>query len=123
MNADRFPTIKDLCVIAYDMGAFSSRKNTSDWLTYDCTCGCSFVFNVKQAKQHPDGMVKCAGTFYEKCNKGYALRFLLRTWSNVTHVPLCGDCGDRHFPNVDCVDTQVALQWVKNAFHGQGVML
>jgi hypothetical protein len=117
MNADRFPTIKDLCTIAYDMGAFATRRNSSDWLSFDCSCGNSFVFNIKQAKQHPEGVVKCIGAFYGECNRGYALGFLMKNWNGINHVPVCDNCGDRHFPNVDCVETQVALQWVKSAFH------
>jgi hypothetical protein len=118
MTCERFPTIKEFCSFAYDAGAFGKSFAPSDWQAFDCVCGHSFVFNIKQARERPDSNIKCPGVGYEKCNKSYALGYLLNR-PQIESVPVCSGCGQRHFPSIECVEVEQTLRWMEGAFHGK----
>jgi hypothetical protein len=118
VTCERFPSIKELCVFAYEIGAFGKRNFISDWQPFDCVCGASFVFSIKQAKAHPEGKIECPNKITLKCNRSYDLGYLLSR-PLLDNVPLCKGCDRRHFPNIECLENEIALNWIYDAFHGK----
>lgn len=82
LNADRFPSIKDLCLVAYEIRAFGDRGEKSDYSLFVCDCGGSFTFSRKRANENTHQTISCPNCYYEfengpYCNKKYEAGYLL----------------------------------------------
>jgi hypothetical protein len=117
LNAERFPSIKELCVVAYDIGAFGKqRTRESIYGSFQCACGEWFAFNKQVAASHPEYMCDCPMKFYDKCNRSYAMGYMLKNEGKHVVYPKC-KCGAEHVEGSDCEEVKKILEWIDKVFH------